>query len=282
MALINGQMFGDMSGKLGGMVFTRNKAGKTIRAYVNPTDAKSGQQITQRSRFATVVSVWATLTDIAKGAWTSFANSLFSPKKPKVGGSYSGYQAFTSVNSLLNFSKAHDYTATFTPTTVDLNLSSFPAQLVSPPTTGFSSNIQSSTGTAIALTLKSFSLNTLTGACIGVLTMDPGPQAAAPVFENPITDKKVGFSFFGSTVLSPGANSCSNYEAYCLGTIPPPGAITGWSSLSDLTFNWTIPSDYFGNLKGGFSAGQQIFVTVYAVGDEGQSAKIGMLKVTLT
>lgn len=282
MAIIRGQMFGDTSGKLGGMVFGRNKAGKTIRSYVVPTDAQSSAQVSHRTSFAQAISRWSSISDLARSAWNTFASSIFKPKKSKATSAYTGYQAFSSLNNILMSVAKSDYGALATSTTIDLDTGEWLSNVLAAPIDSFSAMIKSSTDTPVAISLKSFSLDSATGACVAVIAFNPAPQASAPVFENPTTNKPVGLAFYGSQILAPGANSCGNYEFYSLGSVPPIGSITGWSSANDLSISWTISSDYLESLKQGIGSGVNMFITGYAVSDDGQTAKIGMIKITTT
>jgi|WetSurMetagenome_2_1015567.scaffolds.fasta_scaffold09739_8 hypothetical protein len=282
MALINGQIFGDMKGKLGGMVFSRNNAGKTIRAYVVPTDAKSQQQISVRSGFATAVSKWNSLTAAFRTNWNSFAATIFKPKRGSKATAYSGYQAFASLNLLLKSLTDHDYTAHFSPTTITATLYELADAIAEPPVVQFNATIQTSAADPLSLAFSNAAFTPSTGLFSFTLGLNPAPQASAPIFKNPITDEPVGFALYASTVISPGSSRAPNLEAYLLGIVNPIDTITGWSSASEFTMTWTVPSDYLNALKAGFATGQDIFVTAYAISGNGQAAKIGMIRVTCT
>lgn len=282
MALINGQFFGDIKGKVGGVVFSRNKAGKIMRQKVKGTDAKSGQQVVQRTRWSNAVSAWAILAGELKSAWGTFANSVFQPKKPKTTVAYTGFQAFTSLNASLGSAKGHDYGAIFTPTTLVATFEDFPESCLTPPIAAFSSMIQSSTGDAISLQLSSFTLDMTHKACVATLGMSPAPQATMPIFANPGTDVAVGFCFYASNIITPGANSTNNYDAFHLGSVNPVASATGWASASDFSFSWTIPDEYFNGLKNGLIAGNEVFITAYAVSEFGQQSRIGVIRVTIS
>lgn len=99
MARVIGNPFGDMRGKLGGMVFSRNKSGQIVRVYVKNTDKESESQVARRGRFAAVSSLWSSIPLANKANWNQYAEQYFSPKSGKKHGLYSGFSAFMSCES---------------------------------------------------------------------------------------------------------------------------------------------------------------------------------------
>lgn len=108
MAIIRGgSPMGEIRGKLGASVFSRNKAGQIIRAYAKPTDAATQAQIQARSNFAQSMNAFHTLTPAQKAAWNSFAAQYFNSKTRGVLPSvHSGVNAFVSLrNVALNINR---------------------------------------------------------------------------------------------------------------------------------------------------------------------------------
>lgn len=96
-------MIGELSGKMGGIVFSRNKAGAYMRQYVVPTDPATLAQLNSRALFGSSASNWHNLTNAEKMAWSSFSTNVFNPKNPSPGVAYSGFNAFVSLqNTILN------------------------------------------------------------------------------------------------------------------------------------------------------------------------------------
>ena len=125
MARVLANPFGDMRGKLGGTVFSRNKSGSIIRVYVKNTDRKSDSQIDRRSRFGNVASLWASLAGSLKSNWNQYAESSFAPKRGKKPGSYTGFSAFVSIEAnKVNFGVNMSLFSMLNPTLTSVSTSS--------------------------------------------------------------------------------------------------------------------------------------------------------------
>jgi hypothetical protein len=282
MALIKGQFWGDMSGKVGGIVFGRNKAGKTARQYVVPTDAKSGQQVKVRSVFASAVSFWNSISSLTKSQWNTFASTIFKPKRPKGGVSYSGFQAFTSLNAMVNTMNTHNDLALITIPSNTATYIDFSNQVGVPPVLPSSNLIMDGNDVVESLSLTAVTYNSVTGAWTVELGVDPVITATIPVFENPVTEIPIGFALYFSGVLPTGANSVGNYDQFLIGILRHPVFVSNVTAMSSFTFGGIVNNDYLINLKNGFTPGVDVFATVFAISLNGQSSRIGMVRVTLT
>jgi hypothetical protein len=100
MAIIKGNLIGELSGKLGGQVFSRNRAGAYIRQYVIPVNPNTIAQQNARSRFSSAAGGYHTLSDTQKAHWQEYANSIFSPLDEPNTGQFSGFNAWTSLNNV--------------------------------------------------------------------------------------------------------------------------------------------------------------------------------------
>ena len=69
----------DMSGKLGGHVFAKNKGGNYMRTKTTPSNPQTIYQNTVRAIFALISAKWGNLTESARESWrtavSSFANT---------------------------------------------------------------------------------------------------------------------------------------------------------------------------------------------------------------
>jgi hypothetical protein len=281
MALINGQMFGDMKGKIGGMVLARNKAGKIARQYVIPTDAKSGQQISNRSGFGQAAAQWATLTDAQRQQWNSFAVTNFSGKRGSIPGSYSGYQSFTALNASLAAANRMLVTPTMTSPAATLTVVAPPAYNVTAPITGFNSTMKSSTSTLLQQSMSAGTYVASTGVL--TFTIDLGAsQTSSPVFQN--FGGSVPFSYIVnfSNIIRAGAVSVSNLLAYTVACSKKITIASGWTSSQTFTINMTVPSDYIAGLKRNFQTGSKFYMSTYTLSDTGQTSIIGSIAVTAT
>lgn len=64
-----GMMMTDARGKLGGQVFSKNKAGAYLRTKVTPTNPQTTFQTTARLLFAAISAGWSGLTESARLGW---------------------------------------------------------------------------------------------------------------------------------------------------------------------------------------------------------------------
>lgn len=92
---------GPMSGKLGGMVASRNRGGQYFRRKAVPVNPDTGRQVQVRSNFATLISLWNNvLTPAERESWTQWAANT--PRIDSLGQMHvlTGQNAFVGSNSL--------------------------------------------------------------------------------------------------------------------------------------------------------------------------------------
>lgn len=92
---------GPMSGKLGGMVASRNRGGQYFRRKAVPVNPDSTRQVEVRSNFATLISYWNNLlTPAERDSWTQWAANT--PRIDSLGQTHilTGQNAFVGYNSL--------------------------------------------------------------------------------------------------------------------------------------------------------------------------------------
>ena len=92
---------GPMSGKLGGMVASRNRGGQYFRRKAVPVNPDSTRQVEVRSNFATLISYWNNLlTPAERDSWTQWAANT--PRIDSLGQTHilTGQNAFVGFNSL--------------------------------------------------------------------------------------------------------------------------------------------------------------------------------------
>lgn len=98
---IPGAVVTQVSGRIGGSVFSHNKGGQYIRAGVVPKKVTSAAALTQKSILSTVTRSWALLDAAQKAAWSHYTTE--NPVVNRIGmkKSLSGHQAFVGLNSRL-------------------------------------------------------------------------------------------------------------------------------------------------------------------------------------
>lgn len=92
---------GEMSGKLGSLVYSHNKGGYYVRLKGSPTNPNSTRQQESRGWLAQLSAAWAGLTDEQRSAWDSWAQE--NPLTDPLGQSYfrTGHQCFVGLNTRL-------------------------------------------------------------------------------------------------------------------------------------------------------------------------------------
>lgn len=69
-----GMMMTDARGKLGGQVFSKNRAGAYVRTKVTPANPRTSTQMLSRSILGLLSASWSGLTDAQRRAWNSAVN----------------------------------------------------------------------------------------------------------------------------------------------------------------------------------------------------------------
>lgn len=100
MAIFKGTI-GELSGKLGGNVFSHNAGGTYVRAHAVPINRNTARQQLARNALAWVAAQWAALTDNQRILWQQW--SAAHPITDRLGNSVvmSGQGAFCQLNSRL-------------------------------------------------------------------------------------------------------------------------------------------------------------------------------------
>lgn len=282
MGIIANSVFGDISGKVGGIVFTRNVNGKYIREYVKGIDAKSLQQIANRSRWSSIVSNWKSVSRENKLLWKMYAINIFKPKHGKKLVNYSGYAAYVSVNCSVGSLLAASFDPLFLDPEVTWAFSGFNYFLSSPPTKSFSGQIHTSSGEIISLSLSNAIYVVSSGLLSVKVGMSQPVSGLPPVFQDYVSGNWTGFSVYFSTILSAGRTVVPHYDVYLVGSFPSPLITAGWVSQDNFTIGWYIPSEYLAKLKYAFPSGSEVFVSLYANGTEGGASFIGRKLITIS
>jgi len=89
-------------GKVGGNVFSANKAGSFVRTYVKPTNRNTVPQQTVRGRFGTLSSGWRSLSAEARAQWNTIAPQY--PYMNRLGdmATYTGQQLYNRLQGNIN------------------------------------------------------------------------------------------------------------------------------------------------------------------------------------
>lgn len=102
MALVkNGVGIAQISGKVGGVVFARNRTGNYMRNKTMPVNPRSALQVDLRTNLSSLTELWHTGLDAAKRiAWDSYAASITLKNRLGEDIHVTGFNMFVRTNSL--------------------------------------------------------------------------------------------------------------------------------------------------------------------------------------
>lgn len=279
--IIGGGMVGALAGKLGSTVFARNKSGQYVRQYVKPTNANTGIQNGNRSRFSSAASGFASLTGTIRGNWNSFALSNFRPKNATNTGQFSGLNAYASLRTVILSAMPRAGL-----TGVDVNgtpVSPLPAinpfiPANVPPNLSINANVKGATeaDTVPVASIDATVLNTFAGNI--ELKFDK-VGADYPNFDGWVdaNSKQIGLMVYMSNPVSFPGKAFSNPEKYLLWAIPNVALLNTDLLLVEsikFTMNSQINSIIYKSLPAG---GQYVRITAYFVDvKSGTLIKIGV------
>lgn len=285
--IIGGSMIGELSGKLGGNVFARNKAGAYIRQYVIPVDPKSIAQMNARNSFGASSSGYHNLTDIEKAEWQSFATNFYLPKNRPNTGQFSGFNAYTSLANVVNTAnrlniESLSWSADANPIAVTAS-NQF---ILSSRTPGaqLQANMLSSMSELITLHLSessqvhtngSFSISLVLGGI-----NSPIPSSPTLPFQDG-AGNEIGFAFYMSNPVQQESMFISNPELYCLGFTPGiANTTTDLSAINTLTINGKAVD--VAKYQSFPSQDNWVRLTGYIVGETGQMIRFGSTMVRIS
>jgi hypothetical protein len=211
-----------MSGKAGGVVYSRGRSGAIARNWVKPVNPRSSRQVAQRSILTAASGSWSVLTDAQKQAWNDYAagftllNRLGEPYTP------SGRQMYVSINNnLINAGQAQiDVPTIYVDRPVIVNKGAFSGL--------------GNTGVVTALHLTAYNITDLSGTDINYsIQMTPplksslGPNSAARLLRQ---------VFSGVPVFAGGPPAIKDLTSAYNATFGAPVASAGQQVWFTITF----------------------------------------------
>lgn len=287
--ILGGGAFGEMRGKLGSMVFARNKGGAYARQFVKPVDPSTIAQQTARSKFGGVSSLYHSLADGDKANWNNFASSVFNPKTGKIGVS-SGFNAFVSLANVVSNVKifdsfSYEAAAVLTGTDIPFYTNQFP------PSFALESNIKITTLGPGAVNFNLVSIDDLlisysgdTVSFAGVCNFHSFGEIGGGTTSSVLQDAQgntFGFKVFMSNSVQQNAMFIQNPYLIELGTSPAQSFSPSADLRSDFKLNFTSILNA-GDYQSLPVAGQFVQLTVFQVSSRGMLLKTGAKIVKLT
>lgn len=283
MARILANPFGELRGKAGGSVFSRNRAGQFMRVYVKPAQANSVQQLTARGQFGANSQAYSTLGTTQKGSWANFATNIYNPLRKTNLGQYTAQQAYIGITTSVQSSANKIVTGTWctlgtttpiTHTSIDF-VTSYNA-----PNTSVQPTVQASSGLGVlplsctnlvstAYNKLKFNLNfgaTGVGILAGQLVDGGGKEFTIGMYySDPL-------KFAGSRPKNKWQNFVGNFDIPSFTTPLTSGTLGLTLNMTDFDFSgWKrIPQ-----------SGDIFLVTFLAIGIDGTQATINSDYVTI-
>jgi len=283
-ARILGNPFGELRGKAGGSVFSRNKAGQFMRVYVRPTQANSVAQVNARISFGDASQSFSSLNQFLKSGWQTFATSVYNPLRKTNVGQYSSQQAYIGINQSRKTSSAKTIITEWKTldgvTVIPATSQSFINSNYAPSFTV----VGTVTGTGTAGPIPMFATDIAITA-LGNLafklnfgTTGVGKAAGDLVDSN---GKPFAIGFYLSNPLKFDAQVPKNKYFMFLGNTNIPNFTTNLpdGTLGISVTNWEIPYLEF---KQWLVAGNWVAVTVLAIGNDGTQVRISEQYVQAT
>ena len=275
MARVLGNPFGDLRGKLGGSVFSRNKSGAIVRVYTKNTDRKSDSQIDRRSRFGNVASLWASVPGSVKSNWNQYAETGFAPKRGKKPGSYTGFSAFVSIEAnKANFGVNMSPLSMLVPALSSSTTSSTFEPLGTVPTKSLSGGVYDATTHAYIKFLNS-QCCFRDADTVGIkVFLENITTSNVHRFTNATDDNPFSFVVFASEVLSYEGASVKNPFRYMVANGIFTTPVAGWSATDNIEFDLDISDSWYKNTNKPTTA-DTLLLTLCIFDASGQISVVG-------
>jgi hypothetical protein len=266
-------ILGELSGKLGGNVFARNKGGSYVRGWVKPTNPKTGAQMAVRSAFSSAATAWQNLSDEQKSAWNQYALNYFKPRVLKPRATYSGFQAFVSLrNAALQAQRLTRHGKITAPTST-ITQTVFAPEL-DPPTGIFQGNLQTSDHIPLNQTLGLVSFAAADAHLTAKMLLSGPTGATSPIWKDPDQGTPFGYVFFASA-----RNNSSQLYQQCIGAFKHVATAGTWGDCSEIEYEFDLADLDTANRKLWYSVYDKIKISCFALSTRGESALIGQSPV---
>jgi len=277
-----------LSGKRGGSVFSRNKAGFYVRQWVKPINPRTLSQQQARINFGNVSNQYHSLSDGQKALWNAFA-PFYNPKGVSIPSGISGFNAFIALGNLAKSAGDNIFT-----TDVKKNGAGSPLtktdndfiQSMDAPAHQLITTIKTDSG-FIPLVLNPAD-QTIDVTETGAITFNISiPATSSPTggtgVVNPLTDtngNKYGFVYYMSNGVQQSHNFKKNPEIQRLGAVRSFELSAAPTSITTYGISGTGSVDT-SKYQGFPVAGQVVQITLYQVGINGMCNKVLVKDITI-
>lgn len=284
--IVGGSPLGELRGKMGGLIFSRNKGGQYVKAYAMPIDPASSAQINARTAFAQAISAFHTMNPTDKAGWQAFASAYFSSKnRGNVPGLHSGVNAFVglrniSINMLRMQTDLADLVIEINGTPATLPAQGTPVISNIAPILPLQGVLDNGNYSIVGVTDMSFDSGTGVSTFTFQTAWNSSPSAPTPtastgsIFSDG-EGQSVGFAVYASNLLAQAGTFVNNPDLILLGST---GIITSYTTPSVITNEVKVDligtADYTGYMNALVSSGTYR-LQLYMYNTFGQIIKIG-------
>lgn len=263
---------GDIKGKLGGLVFQKNKQGSIIRINNPSSNPFSERGGTARANFASATKMWASLNEDKVASWNYYGANYFRGKNYKVGKIYNGFTAFVALMSRqIPNTKLYGTPEIWAQAETTSTFAPFLRQWEPPGTLnpGVITNIAHE---AVTLTLREVRIDPVLDV-IAIFDYTPSNYSSPLAFQSPDGSRKYGLIFECGppnkrVKLGPQKTGLS-------------GVITVGDDWADnqnfFTYKWFSGISSSTLLRNGFAAGQKTVVSAFLISDYGEFTPLGQV-----
>lgn len=279
-ALLLGNPFGEIRGRLGGSIFSRNGHGQYIRNYSVGVNPNTVAQQTARNSFSTIVNLYQNLDSDDISLWNEYAKTQFVPRTRSHSMKYSGYQAFMSLK-MANY-RAQFFNRNYEASFVDYSglVSGYRSSWVSyysePPLKNKQANAVDKFGNIQSMYLDSCSMAATSRVTFRIRL---GNDIVLPKWTSFLDSNgnQNGFVIFASNPVRMKGYFIKNPLFICLGHLKPwyisPGdeAVHEGKVLEYNTLGFIDKTKY----KSFYTAGDWVQLTIYTIDLYGQMKRVG-------
>lgn len=285
--------FGELRGKLGSMIFSRNSATAYVKGYAKPVNPKTTAQLNARANFTQARGGYSLLNAVQKADWDTYAKNYYvSRKQGAVTGTHTGYNAYTALRNniaqLMNLPVAtipsiDGESATITPIPVALPTDA-PLGALSPTLSGgeytyngiLNTNVLLSPAGQMTITTQIDTTPVTTGPPLPPPLPQPGPTPSANPEISDGNRVEVCYLLYLSEPFQRVGDFINKKEVILGGATEFGQFSTSQPVMTDeIELNLIIPALRMGSYKTGYSKGKRLLITCYMMNRYGQQARIG-------
>lgn len=281
--ILGGGVFGQMSGKLGSLVFARNRGGNYVRSFVKPIDPMTVAQLNARNNFGISASNYHSLDPTLKTAWKEFALNTFNPKTGTQGVP-SGFNAYTALLNSTLFYKEPTSIVMKNPTTALTGTENIFGFSNVPPANQVQANFYSSSSVAIPFNLNNIGPLIIENvednynlACVIDLNLQIGgitTPGNLSTFSDAV-ENDFGFFIYASNAVKQPGMFIQNPNLQLIATLPGLKTITtpaAAANILKLEFTNDLEAGNYHTLG---QIGEYIQLTIFQVSTTGMMNRIG-------